>query len=206
MKKIILSLLIILSPFSVLNAEDGYNLWMRYNLIDDTKVLYEYQNLITCIHTTNNSSTSKAATEELANALKGLLGKGIKPVNNVLKNGTLIVGTPHNSKPIRSLNIEKRLSGLGDNGYIITSSIVSEKKVIVITANTDLGVLYGVFHFLRLLQTHQDIKNISRTNSPKIKVRLLNHWDNLDRTVERGYAGFSIWDWHKLPDFADLSK
>ena len=32
---------------------------------------------------------------------------------------------------------------------------------------------------------------------------MLNHWDNLDRTVERGYAGFSLWDWHKLPDYID---
>ncbi|HAQ75545.1 MAG TPA: alpha-glucuronidase, partial [Hyphomonas sp.] len=38
---------------------------------------------------------------------------------------------------------------------------------------------------------------------PKTKLRLLNHWDNLDRHVERGYAGQSIWDWHRLPDYLD---
>jgi alpha-glucuronidase len=38
---------------------------------------------------------------------------------------------------------------------------------------------------------------------PQTTHRLLNHWDNLDRTIERGYAGFSIWDWHKLPDYID---
>ena len=37
----------------------------------------------------------------------------------------------------------------------------------------------------------------------RVKYRILNHWDNLDRTVERGYAGFSLWDWHKLPDYID---
>jgi alpha-glucuronidase len=63
--------------------------------------------------------------------------------------------------------------------------------------------LYGVFHFLRLLQTQQTISGINISSTPKIKYRLLNHWDNLNRTVERGYAGFSIWDWHKLPDYID---
>ncbi|HBN91111.1 MAG TPA: hypothetical protein DD397_00990, partial [Hyphomonas sp.] len=45
-----------------------------------------------------------------------------------------------------------------------------------------------------------DLDVISR---PKTKLRLLNHWDNLDRHVERGYAGQSIWDWHRLPDYLD---
>jgi alpha-glucuronidase len=63
--------------------------------------------------------------------------------------------------------------------------------------------MYGVFHFLRLMQTQQSISNLNIISSPKIKLRVLNHWDNLNRTVERGYAGFSIWDWHKLPDFID---
>ena len=38
---------------------------------------------------------------------------------------------------------------------------------------------------------------------PHIQLRVLDHWDNLDRTVERGYAGQSLWDWHKLPDYID---
>ncbi|HKC35325.1 MAG TPA: alpha-glucuronidase, partial [Chitinophagaceae bacterium] len=73
----------------------------------------------------------------------------------------------------------------------------------IITANTDVGVLYGVFHFLRLMQTQRPVINLTIISSPKIKLRFLDHWDNLNRTVERGYAGFSIWDWHKLPDLID---
>ena len=47
------------------------------------------------------------------------------------------------------------------------------------------------------------LQNLSLQQAPRIKHRILNHWDNLDRTVERGYAGFSLWDWHKLPDYID---
>ena len=63
--------------------------------------------------------------------------------------------------------------------------------------------MYGTFGLLRHLQTQQSIKTIDIVSQPKIQRRILNHWDNLDRTSERGYAGFSIWDWHKLPLYID---
>ncbi|MBL7708896.1 MAG: alpha-glucuronidase, partial [Chitinophagaceae bacterium] len=55
----------------------------------------------------------------------------------------------------------------------------------------------------RLLQTEQPINSLHIISSPRLKLRLLNHWDNLTRTVERGYAGFSIWNWHTLPGYMD---
>ena len=63
--------------------------------------------------------------------------------------------------------------------------------------------MYGAFHFLRLLQTAQSIAHLDLREAPHIKLRVLNHWDNLDGHVERGYAGDSIWDWQKLPDYLD---
>ena len=60
-----------------------------------------------------------------------------------------------------------------------------------------------------IIVPRQKVKLISKKNIhqsisvPKLKLRMLNHWDNLNRTVERGYAGFSIWDWHRLPTFID---
>jgi alpha-glucuronidase len=94
---------------------------------------------------------------------------------------------------------KEEASSIGKEGFIIRS----KPGKIFITANTDIGVMYGIFHFLRLLQTQQAISQLNIIEAPKLKLRLLNHWDNLNRTVERGYAGFSIWDWHKLPDFID---
>src|SRR5690606_9635831 len=72
---------------------------------------------------------------------------------------------------------------------------------LVLAANTDIGVLYGVFGLLRLLATERSLESLSLVDAPRSQLRLLNHWDNLDRTIERGYAGFSLWDWHKLPDY-----
>ena len=73
-------------------------------------------------------------------------------------------------------------------------------NVVVIAGGSDIGALYGTFHFLRLLQTQQPLQ---ADQQPRLKLRLLNHWDNLDRTIERGYAGKSLWDWDELPQKVD---
>ena len=77
------------------------------------------------------------------------------------------------------------------------------RAVTVIAANSDIGLLYGSYAWLRAAQTGADLGKLDQRASPRLNLRLLNHWDNLDRTVERGYAGASIWDWWKLPDIRD---
>jgi len=66
-----------------------------------------------------------------------------------------------------------------------------------IQANTDLGILYGVFELLRRQQTGEPVKE--EVFNPSYELRLLNHWDNVDGTIERGYAGYSIF-WRKGND------
>ncbi|MGB3006113.1 MAG: alpha-glucuronidase family glycosyl hydrolase, partial [Chitinophagaceae bacterium] len=119
------------------------------------------------------------------------------------KNGTLVIGTVASYPIIAGLNLQTSLTQAGPEGFIIVSKMINGKKCTVITANTDKGILYGVYNFLRLIQTGQSINSLNIVSSPRIKLRLLNHWDNLDRTVERGYAGFSIWNWHTLPGYID---
>ena len=198
MKKII----IILSCFflkGTLHAEDGYRLWLRYDRINNTRLLQEYRAIITSTRVEGNTPIIIAAKNELANGLEGLLGKKIPGSDN---NGRIVAGTI-NSSIIHSAISENDLNKIGKEGFIIRSLNAPQKNKIIIAANTDIGVLYGVFHFLRLLQTNQGIQQLSIISAPKIQNRILNHWDNLNRTVERGYAGMSIWDWHKLPGYID---
>ncbi|MCX7636564.1 MAG: alpha-glucuronidase [Cyclobacteriaceae bacterium] len=183
-------------------AEDGYRLWLRYERITNVSLLKNYTRQLTSVHIGKLSPTIQVAVEELQLAIKSMLVKELALTAQV-QSGTLLLGTPASTPVIRAMNISEKLRNTGPEGYLIMSTAWNGKKVIVITANTDKGVLYGVFHFIRLIQTQQDISDLNISSAPKIKLRLLNHWDNLDRTVERGYAGFSIWDWHKLPDFID---
>src|SRR5690606_33345836 len=115
----------------------------------------------------------------------------------------LIAGTPASSEIVAGLGLDERLGEVGEEGYLLLTTTVQGKNATVIAANADTGVLYGVLHLLRLVQTTRPIDNLDIASAPKVRHRVLNHWDNLDRTVERGYAGFSLWDWHRLPDYLD---
>ena len=113
----------------------------------------------------------------------------------------MLFGTPRSSKVIAGLPLA--LERAGAEGYVIRSVDIDQKRVTVIAANSDVGVLYGAFHFLRLVQTRQPLDALDIVSKPRTHIRVLNHWDNLDGHVERGYAGQSIWDWHKLPGYLD---
>ena len=183
------------------HAEDGYRLWLRYDKIQDNSLLQQYRSQISCILFYGNSSTLNAAKNELKTGLHGLLDKNITAATSAI-NGTIIVFTKESNGVVKSEKIIN-YDSLGREGFIIRSGSENGKNNTFITANTDIGVLYGVFHFLRLLQTQQKINDLNVTSVPQIENRILNHWDNLNRTVERGYSGISIWNWHTLPDYID---
>ena len=61
-------------------------------------------------------------------------------------------------------------------------------------------MLYAAYHLLRMQETGQNVVEAQTTENPAYNLRILNHWDNMDRTVERGYAGQSLWNWEELPN------
>ena len=193
-----LLIIFILLP-ALLKAEDGYDLWLRYKKISNNSLLDQYKKQITSPVVLGSSQTIEIIKTELTQAFSGLIGTSYKILPSTGKSTTFIAGTVSTSTIISSIVTKDELNIIGNEGFIIKT----RPSKTIITANTDIGVLYGVFHFLRLMQTQQSISNLNIVSAPKIKLRILNHWDNLNRTVERGYAGFSIWDWHKLPDFID---
>lgn len=180
-------LLLISCIATSLRAEDGYELWLRYKPVDNVKLLQQYRTAISGIVVSGTSSKFTVAAEELKKGLEGLLGKKV-PLQSTPVRGSVVIAL-----------LSKPLPKAGMEGF----SILGHSNTFRITANTDIGVLYGVFHFLRLLQTQQSIENLNIVSAPRTSLRLMNHWDNLTRHVERGYAGISIWDWHKLPDYID---
>ena len=179
--------------------EDGHELWMRYRVVSDSVRLAEYRIAISTIVTDGGSPTLDAARAELAMGLEGLLGKKIAVTRNFAGEGNLIASTPSSSLAIASLGLAADLKKAGPEGFVLRSMRVRGSRTIVIAANRDVGVLYGAFALLRHMQTGNRLTNLAETSAPKIQLRLLDHWDNLNRTVERGYAGRSLWDWEALP-------
>ncbi|GGH61004.1 xylan alpha-1,2-glucuronidase [Filimonas zeae] len=126
--------------------------------------------------------------EELTQALSRMLGKPITFVNQPDGAGLIIRTTSANAS-------------LGSEGFQLQSNATN--TAITLSAQTDIGLLYGGFHLLRLMQTRQPLIQLNIHSTPKLALRLLNHWDNLNRYVERGYAGISIFNWHTLPGYID---
>lgn len=184
-------------------AEDGYRLWLRYDRIDDPQLLQQYlRNISSCTFPVTGSETLSAARNELTDAIPGLLGRPLHYTTTPFAN-TLIAGTPASLHELTRLHWNSDLDHLGDEGFIIRRYTLDGKSGIAIAASSDKGVLYGVFAFLRLLQTHQSLENPDIVSIPARRYRILDHWDNMSRNVERGYAGLSLWDWFTLPTCKD---
>lgn len=199
MKTIFFLFLLFTAP--LLHAEDGYKLWLRYTPVTDQVLHNQYKKAAGSIHFPAASPVLQAAKEELQTGLQSMLGNSLVFVNNTSK-ASLVIGTPRSSALIKNMKLTA-LAALGKEGFLIRTSTSNGQPTCVIAANEDAGVLYGMFHFLRLLQMRQDIAKLDISSAPRLQRRVLNHWDNLNRTVERGYAGFSIWDWHRLPGYID---
>ena len=180
----------------ILRAEDGYRLWMRYEVIPAGALRDSYIEYLVKIDYENEeiSPQLSVAISELDRGVSGLMGGGFG--SNVRP---ILIGTPEKNREIDGLGWESELGPLGWEGYLIREI----DGQITIAGNSDQGVLYGVFAFLRHLQMRKPLEGLYLTGSPKIKHRLLNHWDNLTRTIERTMTGASLWNWFDLPYFIE---
>ncbi len=120
-------------------------------------------------------------------------------VNSNSKSPTIEIAKKELNQHWRGQAVDLKIDRFPENfkdGY----KIVSTPKKISILAKTDLGLLYGSYHLLNLQQQKADFSNLKLEEKPSYDIRILNHWDNLDGTIERGYAGHSLWKWEDLPN------
>jgi alpha-glucuronidase len=162
-------------------AEDGYDLWLRYRPLKPA-FRQQYASHATAIVLERRSPTMLAAAGELQRGLGELLGRAVS--GSAIRNGAIVL-TSATCSPT--------------GAYTLRSGHRRGRPVTIISGCGDVGTLHGAFAFLRLIQTHSSITNLAVADSPKLPLRMLDHWDNLDGTVERGFAGPSLWDWRQLP-------
>jgi alpha-glucuronidase len=204
-RKISTSLIILLAHFCMftgVKAEDGSSLWLRYKPLSGT-LKNEYSVAFESMAATETGKVFGAAVNELDMAFEGLTGKKLPRVTR-LSNRTLIIGTSGN-RLVRQLVSKDDLENCGSEGFIIRSVESRGSRYTVIAGKTEAGVLYGAFTLIRLMQSGESVRNLNISENPAYELRLLNHWDNLNGTVERGYAGHSIW-WEMPGDDEKLKK
>ena len=173
MKKYLILLFTVLTSLHVSAQSDGSQLWLGK----------QYANSCQVISQLPDDATAKIAKQELENNWRG-------------KNVELKIDKALNLG--EGYNLYARPAQQGDNiQYEAT-----------ITASNPIGLLYGAYELIRLQNTdayntgsgnQQNFsKAINKTEKPQVGLRILNHWDNLDGSIERGYAGKSIFKWEEI--------
>lgn len=181
-------------------AEDGYNLWLRYAPLEPV-LAADYGTQLGEVVAPDQTPTLRAARDELVRGLTGLLGTAPRIQNESSAGHVLALGTPQSSALIAPFREE--VESLGEEGYLLKRTRRDGRDMLLVASRSDIGVLYGTFHLLRLLQTGASLDHLDLHESPKVRLRVLDHWDNLDGYVERGYAGRSLWEWQTLPEWRD---
>ena len=176
--RLLLFVLLAVSPAAAA-AEDGYDLWLRYRPLE-AKWQTAYAPRATAVIAESHSPTNDAAAAELR---RGIAGSLRRLPENRLKDGAIVLAR----------------GASRHEGYCLKTSRIGGHPVTRIEANSDVGLLYGAFALLRLIQTRALPGRLDICDAPQIPLRMLDHWDNLDGTIERGYAGRSLWDWERLP-------
>jgi alpha-glucuronidase len=191
--------LLVLVPYGA-KAETGYDLWLRHSRLADGGPL---DRIASEIAVEGTDRTVAVAGDELARGLRGLLGRDVPRTRAASRAGALVLGTPSTSPAIAALGWTEELKALGPEGFVIRGARVGGRGVTVIASQGPSGVLYGAFHFLRLAGTGAVEGPLDVRQRPRIALRMLDHWDNLDGSIERGYAGRSLWKWDELPGRVD---
>lgn len=164
-------------------ADDGYRLWLRGQAATPAPERIPDRIMAPAAP----SPTLAVARAELARGLPATVGS---------------VTLARAADPrVARLHLPTR--ALGDEGYLVRTVTLDGTATTLVTGNSDRAILYGSFALLRYLATGGAAGAIDLSSTPKVALRVLDHWDNLDGSVERGYAGASLWDWWTLPDFKD---
>lgn len=202
MKSLLILILGFLLTFSA-SAKDGYELWLDYRPVENTTLKSEVDRLFSGFYFFGQSPSYEVIRKELEISGQKFLGKSPVYSSERLAQTQVWMGTREELSQVLGLETQMQIRALGEDGYWRGPIDFQGKTYYAVIGNKPVGVLYGVFDWLKSIQTETFNPKTEKSDSPKVKLRMLNHWDNLDRTVERGYAGFSIWDWHKLPGYID---
>lgn len=168
-----------------------YKCWLKYYKLENKKMSGEYKNLLRNIVIKENTEITQSAVNELKRGLAGILGIRPEISEEPAKPAFLMLGTLSGNKSIAGL-LGREKQNLGEEGFIIKLLTEKEQKQLLVAGKTDRGLLYGVFSLLRLIQTGTGLDELPRIEDPVNQLRMVNHWDNMDGSIERGYAGKSI--------------
>jgi alpha-glucuronidase len=173
------------------NHKESYSAWLQYNQIDDATCVEEYQKWAANIEILADSLVMETAKNELSAAITSMLGIQPEISSGITSKNRIVLATKQECSLLED-KLDLDFGQINDDGYIIKSVTSNDSITIFLLGRRDVGVLYATFHLLRLMQNREKLNSVNITESPKNQLRMLNQWDNMDGSIERGYAGQSI--------------
>lgn len=169
-------------------GDTGYDAWLRYALID-SGLRARYASLPRGVLLLGDSPVLRSARDETIRGLSAMIGQPFVPLSAGGREPVILLGTLDNVR--RAIGDATIPRSLGADGYWIGVN-VGRDRALIIAGQNERGVLYGVFGLLRRVALHEDVAAFTAREEPAAPIRWINQWDNLDGTIERGYAGRSI--------------
>lgn len=161
--------------------------WLEYKPLENREEYKEWENVVIL----ENYYNIKPCVEELKLFFQNSLNIDLKFYKNFIEKPSIIIGKLEKIKEI--FRIAKDWENLiNDEGFVIKHINSKDIPRIIITGKSLNSLIYGVFEFIKRIRLKEKITSLDTFENPKVKFRMINHWDNLDGTIERGYAGNSI--------------
>ncbi len=189
MKTALLVCCFLCATFS-LRGETGYAAWLRYAPIEDPNVRGIYHRLPAAIVVLDSSPVEQSARQEIVQGIQGMLGRTLRVEAQLPQEPCILLGTLNSVK--RAAPNMLLPGNLLEDEYLLKTTAAQGHAVLLIAAANERGVLYGAFALLRKLAVGTDLDHIDEQSAPYAPIRWTNEWDNLDGSIERGYAGRSI--------------
>ena len=202
-KAVNLLLLSFLSMAPYAHSETGEQGWLRYAALPPQAV-QQYKKMPQHVVAIGQSAVSHSAASELARGLHSMLGENFTVSSTLSNEDSFVLGTPTEIQLL--LPTWKLSSPLAPEGFSLAQFAAQGHSYWVLAGGTDRGELYGVFRILELVAQQKQVGPDSE--APASPIRWVNQWDNFDGSIERGYAGPSIFfeGGHVRADLARVSE
>src|SRR5512138_2356071 len=183
------ALVVALSPQAA-RAETGAAAWLRYERVDDAAVRAEYEAAAGPMLALGDSPVLSSALEELVRGVTSMLDRRLETTPRI-SDARIVLGT---ADAVRRALPKVAIPELRAPGsfWLAELKFGATRRLTVVAGKDDRGVLHGVFALLRRIALREPLDGLDDHQEPATPIRWTNEWDNLDGSIERGYAGASI--------------
>jgi alpha-glucuronidase len=203
----LLVFLVLTCGIAAARGEDGHDAWLRYERLPAASIAEINDHLPTVIVTATDSPIAHAAVDEIVRGVRGMTGIELRVAEKLPDEPAIVVGTVLDAGFVAGERTDEALTppATARDGYHVFFRERDGQNRLWVVGTNDRSALYGAFVLLRALATQQPLAQLDERSFAAAPLRVINHWDNLDGTIERGYAGPSIF-WESGHVTKDLQR